>query len=150
MTSGVGPTRAAMRGSVTLCIYDDADVMPTKVSERTMEASNTERQAELLVGLLCRSVPSRIVRRFCEMTGADYTTILELGTVDTERRRGQSTKGQKQKHKLTPDQVRVIRTSSESNREEARRNHVSERVIRDVRNGKSYAWVTEKGDDDGN
>ncbi len=128
-------------------IYQDADVIPMKVSEHAMQESNTERQAELLVGMMCRSVPSRVMKRFCEMTGADYEKIVELGSVDRERRGGKK-KGRKLK--LTPDMVRAIRASDKSNREEARLNSVNERTIRDVRSGRCYAWVTDEGDSDDN
>jgi len=131
--------RIAMPGTITLCLYKDADVVPKKVTDNVMAQSNTKRQAELIIGFLCRSIPNRVVREFCELTGADYDTILKIGAaVQTKQHRKQS------KHqKLNPDQVRDIRTSELSNLEEAELNGVSERTIRDVRQRKSYLWVSD-------
>lgn len=59
-------------------------------------------------------------------------------TPDMLRRRPDKFRG---RAKLTADQVREIRTSSESSRAAGKRYGVDKAVIQRVRNGKSYAHV---------
>ncbi len=131
----------------TLFLYDDTDVITRKVPDEEMYKADSGRQAQLIVGFLCRSVPDKVVREFCELTGADYKKILVTGaTSQTPKHRMAISKGKGQK--LNEIQVRMIRISKKSNIWLGRKFGVSERTIRDVKRGVSYTWVTEVTDED--
>lgn len=124
-----------------LCIFEDADVKVHPHREDIILDQNFERQAMLVIGFLCRSVPDHVVTEFCRLTGADYEKIMELGFMsNADQPRGGWKRG-----KLTADQVRSIRSRHESGEctqaELAREFEISSAAISQIVRRKQYKWV---------
>jgi hypothetical protein len=50
-----------------------------KATDEEVNAADPKDQARLVCSMLAGQVPSGVVKTFCEMTGADYETILRIG-----------------------------------------------------------------------
>ncbi|MGH7274213.1 MAG: hypothetical protein ACREIQ_07150 [Nitrospiria bacterium] len=126
-------------------IYADADVIVTHATEEKLAEQDIDRQAELIAGFLCRSTPDSVVRKFCEMTGADYEKIVTTGfsalAPEDVRKRRESHLGKNSK--LNPVQVKKIRSlkKTHSQAKRARMFKVSEWTIRQIDNRALWGWV---------
>lgn len=65
----------------TLYYYLEGHVSPVSVARRAI-MDNVDKGTQLiaLCRLMARSLPNSVITMFCEVTGADYETVLWLGT----------------------------------------------------------------------
>lgn len=132
-------------------VYADADVIVTRSNDETLAQQSVDRQAELIAGFLCRSTPDRIVRKFCELTGADYEKIMALGVSamhETDARKTRGVKRNRPHSKLDETKVReakkMIASGKYSYAEIGRYFGVSSAIISAIARGVAWEWVKEE------
>lgn len=108
------PSRKALS---TLYYYIDGHVSPVSVPRRAIIDENKtdpDTQVVALCRLMARALPANVVLKFCELTGANYETVLWLGTgthesEETNRRQRSLTEEQTQEVVAS----RYVRTAKE-------------------------------------
>jgi len=104
--------------------------------QRLPDKYDAQEQAIELCRFLANYVPQQTVCAFTALTGGSAEAILDV-VVDHSHGHGR----QRGHPKLTADQVRTIRTSSQPHTVLARTMGVSERQIRTIRKGAAWLHV---------